>query len=217
MRTKFARPSIQAICFDFDGTVADTMPFLTDLAVAILTDSYGMAAAEARTRYIATTGLPFKDQLEIIVPGDPRNNRAATIFEEKKALNYTELLPIAHASETFHYLRDAGYRLIVSSSTTENLIDRFLAKHHITCDLALGDSDSRKKGKGHFNFISNLFTIDFSSLCYIGDSLNDYKMATENDVRFIAKCGIFNASDFYAMDRNILAVDDLLELTAIFS
>jgi phosphatidylglycerophosphate synthase len=49
-----------AVVFDFDGTIADTMPFLTRLAVELLTEHYPVEAADARKRYLETVGVDFR-------------------------------------------------------------------------------------------------------------------------------------------------------------
>jgi 1L-myo-inositol 1-phosphate cytidylyltransferase / CDP-L-myo-inositol myo-inositolphosphotransferase len=61
--------SAAALIFDFDGTIADTMPFLTKLAVDLLTQHYPVEPAAARKRYLDTVGVGFASQLEELFPG----------------------------------------------------------------------------------------------------------------------------------------------------
>jgi len=42
----------KAIIFDFDGTLANTMPFLTELAVKLITANYSISKEEAKRRYL---------------------------------------------------------------------------------------------------------------------------------------------------------------------
>lgn len=51
------------ICFDFDGTIADTMPWLERKAVALLMEHTGMSEEAATKGYRSTTGLPFDHQV----------------------------------------------------------------------------------------------------------------------------------------------------------
>src|SRR6202022_4039927 len=62
----------RAVAFDFDGTVADSMGFLTDLAVGLLVDELGFERADASRQYLATSGSAFGTQLDEIAPGRPR-------------------------------------------------------------------------------------------------------------------------------------------------
>ena len=50
---------VRAVALDFDGTVADSMGFLTDLAVGLLVDELGFERAEAARQYLATAGSEF--------------------------------------------------------------------------------------------------------------------------------------------------------------
>ncbi|MCK5259388.1 MAG: CDP-alcohol phosphatidyltransferase family protein, partial [Thermoplasmatales archaeon] len=74
----------EAIIFDFDGTVADTMPFLTELAVKLITENYDISKEEAKRRYLETTGVDFASQLESIFSNHPNNQRVASDFEKRK-------------------------------------------------------------------------------------------------------------------------------------
>src|SRR5690606_23981620 len=63
---------VRAVALDFDGTVADSMGFLTDLAVELLVDELGLDREPALARYRATSGADFRSQLGELAPGDPR-------------------------------------------------------------------------------------------------------------------------------------------------
>ena len=78
------KSKIRAVIFDFDGTTANTMPFLTDLAVKLITEKYNISKYEAKKRYLETTGIDFECQLELIFPNHPINHEVATTFESKK-------------------------------------------------------------------------------------------------------------------------------------
>ena len=81
--------SIRVICFDFDGTIAATMPFLTDLAVDVLTKHCRLDPEYARDQYIQTSGLPFKEQIEHICGDDDTAVHAAIAeFENRKKSEY---------------------------------------------------------------------------------------------------------------------------------
>src|SRR3954453_19653736 len=62
---------VRAVALDFDGTVADSMGFLTDLAGGLLVE-LGFERAEAARQYLATAGSEFASQLEELASGHPR-------------------------------------------------------------------------------------------------------------------------------------------------
>ena len=76
--------SVQAIVFDFDGTVADTMGVLSDAATSLLTATYGMPVETAREAFRQTTGMDFAAQLELMIPAGDRNAELAERFEDGK-------------------------------------------------------------------------------------------------------------------------------------
>jgi len=53
----------KAVIFDFDGTVANTMPFLTKLAVNLISKNYALSKNKALKIYIETTGLSFEEHI----------------------------------------------------------------------------------------------------------------------------------------------------------
>ena len=75
---------VRAVALDFDGTVADSMGFLTDLAVGLLVDELGFERAEATRQYLATAGSDFATQLDEIAPGRPGMAEVASRFEAEK-------------------------------------------------------------------------------------------------------------------------------------
>jgi beta-phosphoglucomutase-like phosphatase (HAD superfamily) len=56
------------VMWDWDGTLADTMPAHADLAAMCINAHFGMNIPEARESYLKTTGIPFDRQLEKIFP-----------------------------------------------------------------------------------------------------------------------------------------------------
>ncbi|MBW2038647.1 MAG: NTP transferase domain-containing protein, partial [Deltaproteobacteria bacterium] len=83
-RDSLIRSKVKAVIFDFDGTIANTMHFLTGLGVKLMTEEYNISKSEAKKRYLETTGLDFASQLELIFPNHPNNQNVATTFESKK-------------------------------------------------------------------------------------------------------------------------------------
>ena len=59
---------VRAVALDFDGTVADSMGFLTGLAVDLLVGELGFERADAARQYLATAGSEFSTQLDELRP-----------------------------------------------------------------------------------------------------------------------------------------------------
>lgn len=57
------------VAFDWDGTLADTMPDLAAIAVRTIQHHAGIPASIISSRYWQTIGRPFEDQLPLILRG----------------------------------------------------------------------------------------------------------------------------------------------------
>ena len=110
--TRVGRPidlgSVQAVVFDFDGTVADTMGVLSDAAVALLTETYGMSAETAWQAYRETTGMDFAAQLERIAPGGRCNAELADRFADRKPDLVRDCLTFPRTLDALARLRNLG-------------------------------------------------------------------------------------------------------------
>jgi CDP-L-myo-inositol myo-inositolphosphotransferase len=128
---RLARPAnpladATAVVLDFDGTLADTMPFLTTLAVELLTDHYPIEAADARTRYLQTVGIDFASQLEELFPGHPNNDAVAAAFEAAKLAGIFHCPVFPDVVELLEALDRRGVKRFVCSSTTREVVASYL-------------------------------------------------------------------------------------------
>ena len=209
--------NIRVICFDFDGTIASTMPFLTDLAVDVLTKHCRLRPEDARNKYIHTTGLPFAEQVTCICGSRGTAIQAAVAeFEDRKKADYFRFVPETGARQTINSLKKKGYTVAISSSTQEQLIQNYLVRFDLSPDLVMGLRPDFRKGHDHFGHIQQKYQIESSSICYVADSINDYRIATALGVNFIAKRGLFDHAAFQALDADVVVIADLKELLAIF-
>lgn len=208
-----------AIMFDLDGTLVDTMQGFADLAAQVMVAHHGAELAEARTRYLETSGIPFCKQLEAIYPGHPANPPASDEFEQRK-------LAIAHATDmdldtvvALIALRAAGHKLIVSSNTGQPVVDEFVSRCEFPFDLALGFDPAQQlaKGEPHVARVCRELGIERTRVLFVGDSLKDGDLADASSVDFIGRLGTFGPDDFLRRDPRARTIGHVIELPRLLA
>ncbi len=200
--------------FDLDGTLVDTMFAFADLAADVMATRHGYDRVRARARYLETSGIPFHQQLEVIMPGDERNAAASSEFEERKRAVCDATMMDTQTLEGLAGLRELGFKLIVSSNTGQEFVDDFARRERFAFDLALGFDASKglAKGKPHVEHTRKVFALEASELVFCGDSLKDAELAEACGVAFVGRLGTFTLADFRARDANAVAVGNVIEL-----
>jgi len=206
---------IQAVIFDFDGTLVDTMQSFADTAADVMATRYGVQFDWARKRYLDTSGIPFFQQLEVIFPDDQRNGDAANEFEQRKLDAFFDEKFPNDVVQTITLLRELGYAVAISSNNFQELIDQFVNRESLHFDAALGCRENFFKGKDHFHHLQTLLNLTADQLLFVGDSLMDEVRARENGVRFIGKTGTFDAQAFESAQPGTRTVHSLSELPAL--
>jgi phosphoglycolate phosphatase-like HAD superfamily hydrolase len=187
--------SCDVLILDFDGTVADTMPFLVDLAGRLLHARYGMAEDAARRAYIETTGLPFSRQIEIIFPANPLNRETVEEFEGEKVRHLKDFAFFPDALPAIEALRKQGVKVCLSSGNYEGLIRQVLEARGLEVDLVMGYRPGFEKGPQHFALAASTFGASLERAVFVGDSIRDGLAARQGGVRFVAKTGLVTRAD----------------------
>ena len=190
--------TIKLICFDFDGTIADTMPWLEENAVRLFNEFYHTDKETARHDYRMTTGLPFSQQVHIIYPNRDQNQEIIETFEHEKIARIDEQDLFPETKEVFKSL-SKNYLIAVSSSTTKEIIEDYVQKKGIKEFLAdiVGFKPGFEKGKHHFDYLMDKFSLNPSEVVYVGDSKKDMERAYNSHIRFFARLGpMFTEKDF---------------------
>lgn len=206
------RDSIDVLIFDFDGTIADTMGFLTETAAFLLSTRYGMTRDRARRAYVETSGLPFVQQMEIIFPGDPRNAGTVRDFENAKLDNLMEFRLYPDAIPAISRIRRSGISVCVSSSNREELIRELMRSRGLEVDLVMGFRPGFEKGRHHFELARSTFDTGFDRLLFVGDSHRDGLTARSAGVMFIVRTGLLGAEEVRDLLPGVPAIDSLEEL-----
>jgi 1L-myo-inositol 1-phosphate cytidylyltransferase / CDP-L-myo-inositol myo-inositolphosphotransferase len=201
-----------ALILDFDGTTADTMPFLTNLAVDLLTEHYPIEPTAARGRYLDTVGVDFRSQLEELFPGHPQNDAVAAAFDAAKRAGILDCPPFSDVVPLLDLLARQGVRRFVCSSTTRELVASYLHRHALESkfDDCLGYEPGLRKSE-QVELILARHQLKPREVVFVGDAPRDHELLSGTGVRFLGVHRLFDAQEFQR--RGIPSVDNLAHLT----
>ncbi len=208
-----ARP--KAVIFDLDGTLADTMPFLTGLAVELISQHYPIPRDVARQRYRATTGMDFAAQLERMFPDHPKNPHVARTFESRKRRGFLDHPIFPDALAALLHFRSRGVRRFVCSSTKQEILTEYVGANGIDhlLDGCFGHRAGLDKGQ-QVERILEEHHLEPSEVLFVGDSLLDWDFVKDKGVRFLGIRRIFDEQDFRR--RGLSSLRDLTALTELW-
>jgi phosphoglycolate phosphatase-like HAD superfamily hydrolase len=209
----------RVVIFDFDGTLADSMPFLQRIGVDVMMKYFEISKEEAIKRYVTTTGLPYEHQIKMNFPDDPRNEKAIDEFEQLKIERIFEQDLFPDAINVVKGLKEIGLDIFVSSSTFQPTIEEYFERREIKglFKSILGYRPGFEKGVHHFNYIHEVFNVSFYDMVFVGDSLKDYERA-RGICDFIGRVGLFSEQDFRNVghkEQLIESLSDLLEILSV--
>jgi phosphoglycolate phosphatase-like HAD superfamily hydrolase len=203
----------RAVVFDFDGTVADSMPFLEQIGVATMMKYFDVTKEEATERYRSTTGLPYEHQIKTNFPGNAANDSAIEEFEHMKIERIFDQELFDDTIQVVAELNRRGILVFVSSSTFQPTIEEYFRRRGIMQLFKgiVGYKPGFEKGADHFNYIRDKYGVEFDEMVFVGDSLRDQKRA-EGFCRFIALEGMFTQQDFRNQGHTGPVVSSLSEI-----
>lgn len=214
-RARLPGGGTEAVIFDFDGTLADTMPFLTEVAVELIIEQYGMEASLARERYLETSGLTFAHQLQEIFPGHPRNTTVAAAFEVRKAVGiYAEPL-FADTIPVLRYLREQGVKTFVCSSTQDEILHQYAIR--VQLDAWVESLSGYRTGQDKSTQIDAVLAREQlapEAVLFVGDSWKDYLLARDKNMEFILLCR--DSATLAAGSDEVPVMDSLNALRSLF-
>ncbi len=207
-------PPLRAVMFDLDGTLIDTMGGFADLAAEVMEKRLGHVRTDARRRYMETSGIPFRQQLEVIAPGHAANQATSDEFEQRKRAVCDATSMDAITIRGLEQLRALGLKLVVSSNGAQHFVDDFARRETFKFDLALGFDASRglAKGRPHVEHTCQALGLAVPELLFCGDSLKDGELADQCGIPFVGRTGTFTHADFLHRDPAGSAVDSIVEL-----
>ena len=177
---------VRAVALDFDGTVADSMGFLTDLAVGLLVDELGFERAEAARQYLATAGSTFATQLDEIAPGQPGRAEVANRFEAEKTRWMGSCQMFTDVVPALERLAAAGVPVLLCSSTRAPLVREFCERYGLLQRFASVDGWSPGHTKS-VQLVSGVAAAGFAGhdVVFVGDARRDADVARTAGTRFV--------------------------------
>ena len=198
------------LIFDFDGTLVDSMGIYARKAGELISEHYGLSKEEARKLYLKTSGLPFAEQLEILFPGDKRNEKVSRIFEEWKEEVLHHLKPFPEVEPLLRELKEKGYLIAVSSNNLQRYVQESVEGWKVRPHFVLGwDGGEFKKGEPHVRFLEKATSLPRESFLMVGDSPNDLKLARSSRIDFIALLRSFPEESFRSVDPSVKVIKSL--------
>ncbi len=206
---------LKAVIFDLDGTIANTMPFLTDLAVALITENYEISKEVALAKYRQTTGMDFAGQMEVIFTNHPKNEEVIAAFEASKLEGVLRHPLFPEVIPTLRFFKNRNIKRFICSSTKPEIVSEYVAKYKIDewVDGCLGYVPGFAKEK-QIQSILEQHELEPEEAIFVGDSLRDGDSAKDKGVRFIGLRRMFDERAF--KKRGLASVQDLTALTRLW-
>lgn len=186
----------KVLFFDFDGTLVDTMGAFADLAGTLLSRYFGGTVEEGRKAYLTTSGIPFFQQLAVLHPASPLNDRVAEEFERDKLVAYESKGLFEDVGPAVEAFRSLGIRTVVSSNNFTPIVEKFLESQSVRFDLVLGYGKGMCKGEPHFAHVEKLWGVPRQQMCFVGDSVRDGELALAAGLKFMARTGTVETKRF---------------------
>jgi choline kinase/phosphoglycolate phosphatase-like HAD superfamily hydrolase/phosphatidylglycerophosphate synthase len=177
---------VRAVALDFDGTVADSMGFLTELAAGLLVDELGFERAAAARQYLATAGSEFATQLDELTPGHPRRVEVARTFEAAKSRWMARCEIFTDVVPAMERLAAAGVPVLLCSSTHAPLVREFCERYGLLQSFASVDGWR----PGHSKLVQLVSAVGAAGLAghevvFVGDARRDADVARAAGTRFV--------------------------------
>jgi phosphoglycolate phosphatase len=188
---------MKSVIFDFDGTIADTLPIAIECAESVLGD-LGLTDEKIK-RYKNMTVRQLINELDVPYHRIPKYVVIARSFIKQ---NIPKITVFQGLTEVIKQLHDSGYRLyIVSSNSVEN-INTILSNNELNQYF-----ESIVGGVGVFGKTIALkstikkYKIDKKTCIYIGDEVRDIKASNKVGLSIISVTWGFNGEQILSSNK----------------
>lgn len=173
---------MNAVIFDMDGTLIDSMPAYEKIAVNILCKYTPLSRDAALNAYRSTVGVPFSDQFAFLGYQD---NKAVLEYHNLSKEVSVNAEPFKEATEFIRkFDNDSETHIaIVTSSSQEAAYNVAKKNWPYTFDWVSGIESGPKNIQ--IELFLRTYRIDKSRAVFFGDTLADAAFAKEAGVTFI--------------------------------
>lgn len=208
---------VKAVIFDFDGTLADTIP---DLLTAInrLRAKYGLSEVDEKF-VLKFVNLDTESFVRASVPEIGDNiNEGIRIYKEEYSRCYLEKTkPFPGMEELVRDLRSKGIRLAIFSNKLNDYICGLAKKLYpdmFEIPLGVGAIASKPAPDGVF-MILDKFGVSADETVFVGDSEIDFETAKNAGVRAVGVSWGYRGREFLEKLGMYAVVDTTNELNEI--
>jgi CDP-L-myo-inositol myo-inositolphosphotransferase len=177
---------VDVVIADFDGTIADSMGPLTQLAVTVIHEELGLGVDDARMGYLASTGSDFATQLlEIDSSDGAARTHAVHRFEVCKPDLMDGVNPFPDVRAFLDELHSAGVAVCICSSTRLELVRHWIDCHDLGKYFRVVDGWSPGRDKAaQVHSVLDWSGVPPDRCLLVGDSRRDGQLAASIGMRF---------------------------------
>ena len=181
------RFDVDAVAFDLDGTLLDTVHDLAASVNLLLVENSMRALPQAQVRDLVGKGIGNLISRSVtIVRGDsPGPVELATLLARYEEIYAAELgrrtQPYEGMIEALHALRAVGIKLAVVTNKLARFIEPHLRLAGIVdlfdATVGAGDAPARKPDRAPLDLAARRMGVDVARMLMVGDSINDVQAA----------------------------------------
>jgi phosphoglycolate phosphatase-like HAD superfamily hydrolase len=203
------------IIFDFDGTIADTIPVMRTIAQHIADEgTFDLQLTEENWAWVrdhSITELPAKFGVPLLrIPGLILQGRE---MMKKQILS----VPVCRGVEALiHTLKEKGYVCGILSSSKREMIQEFLLQHNLVEEFEFVHSELNLFGKDKALLsLIKQYHLSRDETIYVGDELRDYEACKKIGLDCISVTWGLNSRTALTRAGNEMVIDSPAELISL--
>ena len=212
--------NIQAIFFDFDGVIADSVHVKTE-AFAKIYEPFGEEVVKKVVdHHLANGGISRFEKFRLyhrrFLNQNLNDKQLQQILDNFSSLVLQRVIEAPLIPGTIEFLEKnyQNLKLFIISATPHDEINKIVKEKNLNKYFKnICGSPQNKSFWTHS--IINEIKLDSSKVIFIGDALADYNAATENNIKFVARVNtigdnIFNGKKVFKEIKDLFELDVLL-------